>query len=153
MPGRQGICAIVLAAIVALAAAACSREKGPAATAVDVVLTVARDGSLEVRETIRLQIDRPITSFRRTSPAGSHDGISNVRATLDDVVVPESDARTGVTSAAQDHLDVTWTFPPTTGSHTFGLTYRAAGVVGVSGIRAACRGWPCPQAGALILGP
>lgn len=135
MLGRQGLHAVVLAAVVAVAGAGCSREQRPAATEVDVALVVARDGSLEVRETVRLQIDQPITSFRRVSPALNHDGISNVRATLDGADVPEGAASTRVTSAAQDHLDVTWTFPPITGKHTFGLTYRAAGAVGVSGIR------------------
>ena len=135
MLGRRVIRVAVLAAMVALTSAACSREKGPAAAAVDVTLTVARDGSLQVQETIGLQFDRPATSFQRTSPALNHDGISDVHATLDGAEVPESAAPTRVTSAGRDHLDVTWTFPPITGTHTFGLTYRAAGVVRVSGIR------------------
>lgn len=135
MPGRQGFRAIAFAAIVVSTCAACSREKAPAATLVDVALTVARDGSLQVQETIRLQIDQPITSFRRASPALHHDGISDVRATLDGVDVAQSSGSISVRSAGQDHLDVRWTFPPLTGSHTFGLTYRAAGGVAVSGIR------------------
>src|SRR6187397_1077671 len=135
MPGRQGIRAVVVAAIVVVAGAACSPAKGPTAAAVDVALTVARDGSLQVQETIGLQIDQPATSFRRMSPALNHDGISDVHATLDGKEVPESTAPTRVKSAARDHLDVIWTFPPITGTHTFGLSYRAAGAVGVSGIR------------------
>ena len=132
---RQGIRAVVLAAFVALTVTACSPETGPAASVVDVALTVARDGSLQVQETIRLQIDQPITSFRRASPALHHDAITNVRATLDGADVAESTAATRVKSVAEDRLDVTWTFPSMTGSHTFGLTYHAAGAVHVSGIR------------------
>ena len=125
----------VPATMVALTSAACSPAKGPAAPAVDVTLTVARDGSLQVQETIGLQFDQPAISFRRISPALNHDGISEVRATLDGEEVPETAAPTRVKSAGREHLDVTWTFPPLTGTHTFGLTYRAEGVVSVSGIR------------------
>jgi len=135
MRWHQGGRAAVLAALVAFTFAACAPDKGAAATAVDVTLTVARDGSLEVHESIRLQIDQPVTSFRRVSAAVNHDGISDVRAMMDGAEVPASAASTRVQSAAQDHLDVTWTFPPTTGNHTFGLTYRAANAVHVSGIR------------------
>jgi hypothetical protein len=124
----------VFAAIAAVTAAACARAQWPAARQVDVTLAVARDGSLQVQETIRLQIDQPISSFRRVSRAVHHDGISEVRATLDGVGVPEDKAPARITSAAHDHLDVTWTFPPITGLHTFGLSYRAVGAVHVSGI-------------------
>ena len=126
MRWRQVFRSVFVAAIVGLAGAGCAREHGPTAPQVDVVLTVARDGSLQVQETIQVDIDRPITSFRRRSPAVHHDGITDVRATLDGADVPAS---------STDHLDVTWTFPSMTGSHTFGLSYRAVGAVRVSGIR------------------
>jgi hypothetical protein len=135
MPGRQRVRAVVLAAVVAFAGAGCARDTAPDATLVDLTLSVGRDGSLQVQETIRLQIDRPIASFRRVSPAVGHDGISDVRATLDGAEVPAGNASTTVTSAANDHLDVTWTFRAMTGPHTFGLSYRALGAVHVSGIR------------------
>jgi hypothetical protein len=120
----QGLRAVVLAAIVALTGAACSREKGPAATAVDVVLAVQGDGSLLVEETLRLRIDQPISTFRRASSSFRHDGIDEVRATLDGRDVPH-----------QQGPEVVWTFPAMTGEHVFGLTYRAMNVVEVSGIR------------------
>jgi hypothetical protein len=131
---RQGLPAVVLATIVALAGAACSRQKAPPATAVDVVLAVQRDGSLLVEETLRVRIDQPISTFRRASPRFRHDGIDEVRAALDGKDVPHQEGPTRY-SWRDDELEVVWTFPAMTGEHTFGVTYRAMGVVEVSGIR------------------
>lgn len=121
---RQGLPAVVLATIVALAGASCSREKSRPSADVDVVLAVQRDGSLLVEETLRVRIDQPISTFRRASPTFRHDGIDEVRATLDGRDVPR-----------QQGPEVVWTFPAMAGEHTFGVTYRAMSVVEVSGIR------------------
>ena len=134
MLARQVLPAIVLATIVALAGGACAREKAPPASAVDVVLAAQRDGSLLVEETIRVRIDQPISTFRRASPTFRHDGIDEVRATLDGRDVPHQQGPTHY-SWRDDEFEVVWTFPAMTGEHTFGVTYRAMGVVEVSGIR------------------
>ena len=120
---RQGL-TVVLATVVALAGAACSREKGPPATAVDVVLAVQGDGSLLVEEVLHVRFDRPSSTFRRALPSFHHDGVDEVRATLDGRDVPHEEGR-----------EVVWNFPAMTGEHTFGVTYRAMSVVEVSGIR------------------
>jgi len=131
---RQAVQAVVVVVTLAATGGACAPAAGPP-TEVDVALAVAADGSLQVQETIRVSIEQPITTFRRTSPAFHHDGLSDIRATLDGAGVPQGAGTGHVQIAAQDHLDVTWTFPQMSGQHTFGLVYRAANVVRVSGIR------------------
>ena len=106
----------------------------PPVSHVDIAVTVSRDGSLSVRETFRVRFDTSHTSFHRSAPAVGHDGISEVRATLDDVELPPAGEKR-IESRSGSRLDVTWRFPPVTGEHTLGLTYRAANAVHVSGIR------------------
>ena len=120
--------------IALLSWSACARPERLPALQVDVVLAVQRDGSLLVEETLRVRIDRPISTFRRASPRFRHAGIDQVRATLDGKDVAHLQGPTQC-SWRDGQLDVVWTFPAMTGEHTFGVTYRAISVVEVSGIR------------------
>ena len=88
-----------------------------------------------MRETFRVRFDTPHVSFHRSAPAVGHDGISEVRGTLDDVELPQGAGDKRIESRSDNGLDVTWHFPSLTGEHTLGLTYRAANGVHVSGIR------------------
>jgi hypothetical protein len=129
---RRVVGAAVVMAL--LAGSACGRLASVPASQVDVVLAVQRDGSLLVEETLRVRIDQPISTFRRASPRFRHDGIDEVRPTIDGRDVPLQQGPTQY-SWRDDELEVVWTFPAMTGEHTFGVTYRAMGVVEVSGIR------------------
>lgn len=115
--------------------ASCAGVQYPAATRVNVSLALQPDGSLLVQETLEINATTPLSSFRRVSPGLHHDGISDVQATLDGASVPQGVGATRVEVAGRDRLDVTWHFPAMQNSHVLGLSYRAANVVWVSGIR------------------
>ncbi len=123
------------AAVVALlSCSACGRPGSLPVAQVDVALAVQADGSLLVEESIRVKIDQPISTFRRASPRFRHDGIDEVRATIDGKDAPHLQGTTQFSLHGHEFVAV-WTFPAMTGEHTFGLNYRATNVVEVSGIR------------------
>ncbi len=146
------------AAIVVLlfASAGCGGRGGaPSAVSVDrfdVLLTLLADGSLEVQETLSVRFSAPAsTSFVRRLPRAGHDGITQVRAFIDDRLVGEQPGR-----------DVTWTFPAiASGTRLLRLRYRAAATIAVSGGRGRFtwsvleggRGWPVTEARVVLIVP
>jgi len=103
----------------------------------DMALTMLVDGSLQVDERIAARSDDPTaTTFHRRTPVWRHDGVFDVQATMDGRTFPSGPGAGYVQVGKGPMLDVTWTFEPVpTGTHEFGLSYRAAGVVSLSGIR------------------
>jgi hypothetical protein len=103
----------------------------------DVALTVQADGHLRVDEQMTVRFgDAPVTEFRRRLPVWRHDGVSDVSATIDGSAARSGEGAGQVSIAPGPALDVTWTFPPASRrTHAFTLSYRAANVVEISGIR------------------
>lgn len=118
----------------------------------DVLLTLLADGSLEVQETLSVRFSVPAsTSFVRRLPRAGHDGITQVRAYLDDRLVGD-----------QAGADATWTFPAiASGTRLLRLRYRAAATLAVSGGRGRFawpvleggRDWPVTEARVVLIAP
>jgi len=115
--------------------AACAGSGVTHVTRAEITLQVLADGSLQVQERFTTQFDSARKAFRRVSPAGEHDGISDIRGSMDGESFTADGEANRLTAVADDHLDAEWRFPETTGAHVFVLSYRAANVVHVSGIR------------------
>jgi hypothetical protein len=80
--------------------------------------------------------DAPVTEFRRRLPVWRHDGVSHVSATIDGAPATAGEGEGHVSIAPGPALDVTWTFAAASRrTHAFMLSYRAANVVEISGIR------------------
>jgi Predicted membrane protein (DUF2207) N-terminal domain len=99
------------------------------------MLKLLADGSVQVTERFDVQFDSPRTTFRRVSPPGEHDGVFDIGGSMDGVTFAPGKGPKRLAATAGDHLDAEWHFAETTGPHAFILSYRAAGVVHVSGIR------------------
>jgi hypothetical protein len=109
-----------------LLAAACGpRIHNVTVEGMDVALAVRPDGHAQVSEHLTVQTADPAaTSFRRRVPVWKHDGVADVIATMPSAPV------------AGPTLDVGWTFPPEAhATYQLDVTYTAANVVGISGIR------------------
>ena len=120
--------------------AGCGERTPATVDRLDVDVAVLADGTATVHERIAVQFaETPAAAFHRRSPVWRHDGISDVVASVDG----RPSARDGSDPAAPSHirvegpgLDVTWTFdPPVRGTHALTLSYRAANVISLSGIR------------------
>lgn len=103
----------------------------------DASLALLPDGSLVVHESLVVRFGpAPADDFERRTPVLRHDGISDVRASLDGRELPAGDAPGHVSIGRGPGLDVRWRFErPLSGSHQLNLRYRAAGVVWLSGAR------------------
>jgi hypothetical protein len=102
----------------------------------DVGLAVSPDGQAHVSEHLTVQTgDPPVTSFRRYVPVWKHDGVTSADTIRFGPVPASYDPERGhiVPGPA---LDAQWTFPSAPrATHELDLTYTAANVVGISGIR------------------
>lgn len=122
------ISALILAAAILPAAAA---TKDYSADRYDVVWDVQEDGSLLITETVVFRFEGgPFTFVYRELPLDYSDGIVDIRATLDGAPMPAGAAAGQVELTGRDPIKVTWHFGPTSdATHTYGLSYRALGVV------------------------
>src|SRR5262245_10318179 len=77
----------------------------------------------------------PIGEFRWRAPVWRHDGISDVSASMDGAAFPIGQGLGRVAVGDGRDFHVQWTFAPVSNAHVFGLSYRAANVVHLSGIR------------------
>ena len=102
----------------------------------DVTVAIAPDGSAQVQERFVVDLGpNAVGEFRWRSPAWKHDGVSEIAASMDGAAFRQGDGVGHVQIGGARDLDVRWMFTPTTNAHVFGLTYRAANVVHLSGIR------------------
>ncbi len=92
----------------------------------DVRLEVLPDGSLDVTETVTLNVGaKPMTWFDRQVPRRRTDGLTDVIARMDGQDVPVS-----IDYDRDDDLKVRWDFSPTANAtHTFLIKYRAVHVL------------------------
>ncbi len=97
----------------------------------DVTWDVQEDGSLRITETVVFRFEGgPFTYVYRDLPLDYSDGIVDIRATLDGAPLPAGTGAGQVELTGRDPIKVTWHFDPTSDAvHTFGLSYRARGVV------------------------
>ncbi|MCX6030680.1 MAG: DUF2207 domain-containing protein [Chloroflexi bacterium] len=126
--------ATLLAILILLGAsllAGCGAGKSYSADRFDVDATIAKDGSLQVTETILFRFTGgPFTYVWRKLPAGYTDGISDVTASMDGKLLPRGTGAGQVELENDNPIKITWRFASTSDStHTFVLTYRMAGVV------------------------
>lgn len=105
--------------------------KSYSADSFDVEVTVLEGGALRVTETLTLRFaGGPFTYVFRELPTDHTDGIGEVRAELDGVVLPTGAGAGQVEVAGTDPIRITWHFAPTTDSaHTYTLSYRVNGAV------------------------
>ncbi len=97
----------------------------------DVIWDVQEDGSLRITETVVFRFEGgPFTYVYRELPLDYSDSIVDIRATLDGATLPIGTGADQVELTGRDPIKVTWHLPPTSDAvHTFGLSYRARGVV------------------------
>ena len=126
--------AVLLALLVASACATAPSDQK--IEQLDVTVTVAADGSALVQERFVVHLGTtPVGEFRWRSPAWQHDGVSDVVASMDGASFRAGEGAGRVMVADGPGLDVRWMFAPASAAHVFGLSYRAANVVHLSGIR------------------
>ena len=122
---------VVLALLVRPAPAEAQRAGTHAAPRFDVAVQVLEGGDLEVRETITFHFQSG--TFRRVwreIPTSRTDGIDVLDATLDGKTVPRGEGPGHIKISGRNRVKVEWQFEPVgPSSHTFGLHYRARGVV------------------------
>lgn len=97
----------------------------------DVDLAIQTGGALAVTETVVLRFDGgPYTFFFREIEYNRLDSIENVRAYLDDALLPEGSGAGQVEIERGDVLRITWHMPPTSDTaRTFRLEYTVLGAV------------------------
>lgn len=122
---------LVLLFIAACLVAPAAAAKDYSADRYDVTWDVQEDGSLLITETVVFRFEGgPFTYVYRELPLDYCDGIVDIRATLDGVPLPAGDAAGQAELTGRDPIKVTWHFAPASDAvHTFGLSYRALGVV------------------------
>lgn len=118
---------LITAWLVAPAAAA----KSYSADRYDVIWDVQEGGSLLITETVVFRFEGgPFTYVYRDLPLDYSNGITDIRATLDGAPLPVGAGAGQVEITGRDPIKITWRFAPTSDAvHTFGLSYRALGVV------------------------
>jgi hypothetical protein len=117
--------------LVSLVAARCAMAPGgDVIEQYESTLSVQADGSLLGQDRFVVHLGAsPVTEFRWQVPTWRHDGVSVIAASMDGASARYDTGR------GRD-FDVRWRFPPATGSHVFGLSYRALNVIHLSGSRA-----------------
>ena len=99
-------------------------------------MTVGLDGFAQVQERLVVNLGAtPVDEFRWRSPVWKHDGVSDVVASMDGAAFQAGEGAGRVAVGSGRALDVRWMFAPAASAHVFGLSYRAANVVHLSGIR------------------
>jgi hypothetical protein len=108
---------------------------GPRATAdaFSAVFRVSPDGSVLVREEMRVRVDPAATSFDRRVVFDRADGVMFSSASLDGRVIGRDDPSLEVRDGKA--LNVRWQFAAGSPSHTLVLEYRAVNVVEIHGRR------------------
>lgn len=124
--------------VVACAAAvACGRAEVGSAIVErqSVSLNLLMDGSVEVRESLRVRfLAEPVSSFRRHLDGEWTDGYIDVRASFDGQPVDTGTSPARVEIDREGSLDVRWTFPATSdATREFVVEYRVAGAMAVYG--------------------
>ncbi len=96
-----------------------------------MIWDVQEDGSLLVTETVVFRFEGgPFTYVYRELPLDFTDGIADIRATLDGVALSVGEGVGQFELSGRDPIKVTWHFDPISDAvHTYGLSYRVAGVV------------------------
>jgi len=130
--GLPGLVLLVLVVWPVDVAAQRSPTRGLHADRLDVSLTLEPDGALHVEETITFRFtDRTFREVERRVPIRRVDGLTQIEALMDGVVVPDgTDAGEARIRQGRRELRVLWHFARTTDvSHQFTLRYRAANVL------------------------
>jgi hypothetical protein len=129
--GRAAVAVVVLALFVRPAPAEAQRSGSYDAPRFDVAVQVLEGGDLDVRETITFRFQSG--SFRRVwreIPTSRTDGIDVLDASVDGKSVPRGEGPGRIKVSGRNRVKVEWQFDPVEpSSHTFGLHYRARGVV------------------------
>ena len=105
--------------------------KDYAADRYDVTWDVQEDGSLFVTESVVFRFEGgPFTYVYRELPLDYTDSIADIRATLDGVALSAGQAAGQFELSGRNPIKITWHFAPVSdATHTYGLSYRAVGVV------------------------
>lgn len=89
----------------------------------DVSLTLHPDGTLDVRETIRLDVQRgTFTTMYRDVDGDRLDSLTNISVTSNDVSVENIEIDEG-----GNDTEIRWSYPPLQSAATFEISYRAHG--------------------------
>lgn len=135
---RRLLLVVVLVAGAAAPVLAQKPTRGLAGERLDLVLTLLPDGSVDVSETIRFRFsEREFEEVNREIPIGRTDGVIDIRALQDGVLVPEGRGAGTVRIRARRTLQVRWRFEDVTDvARNFTLQYRAMGVLSMANARA-----------------
>lgn len=100
----------------------------------DVRARLHENRSLDVEETVVFRMeDGTFTYVWRDIPVRRTDGIVDLVARMDGVVLPEGTGEGHVEVRRGGSVRVTWHFAPTSGVHRFSLAYRMLGVAAREG--------------------
>ena len=125
---------LLFAAFVVLLALSLSLAAGPAQAQddndkvyelsnYDVLIALRPDGAVDVRETIRLDVQRgTFTTMYRDVDSDRLDSLTNISVTSSDVSIENIEIDKG-----RNDTEIQWTYPPLQAAATFEIAYRAHG--------------------------